>query len=90
MKVLQPQVRKLVKCPADMGQVIKSENKLQDLGFVEFVSALESKDKKMVHNSEIKYFIPWREGCMEFDFPEYTLSTGFQCVTEYYKWSQPK
>ena len=60
MKVFQSQIRKLVKCPADMGQVIKSENKLQYLGFVEFVSALESKDKKMIHNSEIKYFIPWR------------------------------
>ena len=50
MKVFQSQVRKLAKCPAEMGQVIKSENKLQDLGFVGFVSALKSKDKKMIHN----------------------------------------
>ena len=53
------QVRKLVNCPADMGQVMKSEKKLQDLGFVEFASALELEDKEMIHNSEITYFIHW-------------------------------
>ena len=60
MKVYQSQARRLTKCPADMDQVMKSEKKLHDLGFVEFVNDLNQDDKKMIQDSEVKYFIPWR------------------------------
>ena len=59
-KVYQSQIRKLGKSPKDMTQVFESEKKLHDLGFVEFVDNLDSEDRNMIQNSEIKYFIPWQ------------------------------
>ena len=60
IKVYQAQIRKLVKNPTDMTEVRKSEKKLHDLGFVKYVSDLSSDDRKMIEESVIKYFIPWR------------------------------
>ena len=60
LKVYQSQIKKLVKNPVDKDQVIKSERKLHDLGFVEFVSDLSPEGRQMIENSDIKYFIPWR------------------------------
>ena len=59
-KVYQSQVRKLGKSPEDMDQVIQTEKKLQDLGFVQFVDDLNIKDRDMIHESQVIYFIPWR------------------------------
>ena len=60
IKVYQAQIRKLVKNPTDMTEVRKSEKKLHDLGFVKYVSDLSSDDRKMIEESVVKYFIPWR------------------------------
>ena len=54
-KVYQSQVRKLGESPEDMDQVTQSEKKLHDLGFVQFVE-----DRDMIHERQVKYFIPWR------------------------------
>ena len=43
-----------------MDQVIQSEKKLHILGFVQFVDNLNIKDRDMIHESQVKYFIPWR------------------------------
>ena len=51
LKVYQSQIRKLVKSPTDMDEVIKSERKLHDLGFVKFVSELDPLDRKMIEDS---------------------------------------
>ena len=60
LKVYQSQVRKLTKIPTDMNNVLVSENKLQQLGFVEYVDNLSYEEQSMIHNSDVKYFIPWR------------------------------
>ena len=59
-KVYQSQVRKLGKIPEDMDKVIQSEKKLHDLVFVQFVDDLNIKVRDMIHESQVKYFIPWR------------------------------
>ena len=40
--------------------VIKSEAKLQQLGFVDFVNDLPKEDQELILNSATRYFIPWR------------------------------
>ena len=60
LKVYQSQVRKLNKCDKDKQDVIKSEAKLQQLGFVEYVSDLPPDQKKRIVESEFKHFLPWR------------------------------
>ncbi|MEO1895331.1 MAG: hypothetical protein ABGX32_03585, partial [Methylococcales bacterium] len=60
LKVYQSQLKKLGKSAMDMDHVLKSERKLHELGFVDFVDNLCDEDRKMIHNSEVKYFIPWR------------------------------
>ena len=60
MKVYNAQVRKLQQCPEDKNDVINSEVKLQQLGFVEFVDELPNNLKEMIMHSPSKYFIPWR------------------------------
>ena len=62
MKVFSQQLRKLNK-PSnsqDKEDVIKSEQKLQDLGFVEFVKNLPADVQLMLQTSQIQYYIPWR------------------------------
>ena len=59
LKVYQSQLKKLGKSPMDMDHVLKSEKKLHELGFVDFVENLCDEDRNMIHNSEVKYFIPW-------------------------------
>jgi hypothetical protein len=60
LKVYQSQLKKLGKSAMDMDHVLKSEKKLHELGFVDFVDNLCDEDRNMIHNSEVKYFIPWR------------------------------
>ena len=60
LQVFRQQVRKLNANPEDKDAVIKSQQKLQDLGFVEFVSNLSQEDKSLILDSKVKYFVSWR------------------------------
>ena len=60
LQVFRQQVRKLNANPEDKAAVIKSQQKLQDLGFVDFVSNLSQEDKSLILDSKVKYFVPWR------------------------------
>ena len=59
-KVFDSQVRKLNKDPQAKLDVIKSENTLQQLGFVEYVKNLSDAQRKRLFGAALKYFIPWR------------------------------
>ena len=48
------------KNPEDKIQVINSEKKLQELGFVDFVNNLSKEERIMIESSCHKYLIPWR------------------------------
>ena len=60
LKVFRQQVKKLNDSPEDKAMVIESQQKLQDLGFVDYVSNLTEEEKLLILDSEVKYFIPWR------------------------------
>ena len=60
LKVYKGQVRKLNAQPDDMLSVLESERKMQDLGFVDYLSNLSSDEQDMIMNAEVRYFIPWR------------------------------
>ena len=59
-KVYFSQVRKLAKSAEDKKQVIESEDKLQQLGFVDYFDNLSDEEKEMVLSSPVQNFIPWR------------------------------
>ena len=60
LAVYKAQVKKLGKSPKDRSDVIKSERKLQDLGFVDFIEDLSADQKQKIDNSSLKNFIPLR------------------------------
>ena len=60
LEVYKGQVRKLSKNLKDRYDVIKSERKLQQLGYVDFIDDLSCKQRSMIENSEVKNFIAWR------------------------------
>ena len=60
LKVYKGQVRKLNAQPEDMLSVIESEAKLQELGFVDYLSNLGSEEQEMIMSADVRYFIPWR------------------------------
>ena len=62
MKVSHQQMRKLnlQSDLQDKEDVIKSEQKLQELGFVEYKTNLPSDIQLMLQNNPIEYYIPWR------------------------------
>ena len=60
LKVFRQQVKKLNDSPEDKAMVIESQQKLQDLGFVDYVSNLTEEEKLLILDSDVKYFIPWR------------------------------
>lgn len=60
MKVYQQQLKKLSYNPKDNESVIKSKSKLQSLGHVEFVKNLTDQQQRMLEESNIKNYIPWR------------------------------
>ena len=43
----------------DKNDIIKSENKLQQMGFVDYIRNLPSDVQVMLQENLIKYFIPW-------------------------------
>ena len=61
MKVYYQQLKKLNKLRnIQDNDIIKSENKLQQMGFVEYIRNLPSDVEVMLQENPIKYFIPWR------------------------------
>ena len=59
-KVYVGVTKNLQKNPTEKRDVIKAENKLQDLGFVEYLDNLCEKEKQMIKNSPLLHFLPWR------------------------------
>ena len=59
-RVWKTQLQKLNANPEDRKSVLEFEQKLQDMGFVDYVSNLKPSEREMIINSESKYFIPWR------------------------------
>ena len=60
LAVYKAQVKKLSKNPNDRNDVIKSENKLQKLGYVDYMDDLSVEQKSKIRDSSVKYYIPWR------------------------------
>ena len=60
MKVFRSQVRKLATLPDDKATVIESERKMQDMGYVDYLSNLTSEEQGMIMGNVVRYFIPWR------------------------------
>jgi len=44
-----------------MKEVIQSEAKLQELGYVEYVNNLSPEQQQALRNNDIQNYIPWRE-----------------------------
>ena len=59
-RIYESQVKALSKKPEDQASVIKSEGKLQELGFVDYLSNLSVEDQAMIREAPCKNFIPWR------------------------------
>ena len=59
-RVYQRWVAKLNKNPEDLKSIIRSENKLQTRGHVEFLKNLTPEQQKMINGSPYKYIFPWR------------------------------
>ena len=60
LKVYDQQIRKLNQNTDDKKDVIESEEKLQQLGHVDYVRDLKPEQQEMLRRSEIKNFIKWR------------------------------
>ena len=60
LKIYRNQVKKLNQNPADKNDVIESENKLQNLGLVDYLDNLSVEQRNKIKGSPINYFIPWR------------------------------
>ena len=59
-KVYDGVLRALAKSPEDRKAVLEAEAKLQSLGFVEWLDDLPEEDKKIIKESKVQYYIPWR------------------------------
>ena len=59
-KVYNGQLKKLVNSSEDREAVIDSENKLQKLGYVDYLGNLQEAEKKAILENEVVYYIPWR------------------------------
>ena len=59
LKIYEGQVRALSNKTEDKKDVMESEGKSQDLGFVDFVHNLPKEDRDLILTKP-KYFIPWR------------------------------
>ncbi|XP_066928739.1 uncharacterized protein [Clytia hemisphaerica] len=60
LQVYNQQLRRLSKHPEDKQDVLKSEQKLQALGYVEYVKNVTPEIQKSLHDINIANFIPWR------------------------------
>ena len=59
-KVFDSVVKKLAKNDVDRKAVIEAEEKLQRLGFVDWVENLSDDDQKLIYEAPVQYYIPWR------------------------------
>ena len=60
LKVYRYQTKALDKKPKDREDTIESEKKLQHQGFVAWFDDLEKAEQKLILESSIQHFIPWR------------------------------
>jgi len=60
LQVYNQQIKRLEKNPDDKADIIKSEQKLQTLGYVDYVKNLSDEDQVLLDLSEMQNFIPWR------------------------------
>ena len=59
-KVYHQQLRKVQNDAADKASIIKSEQKLQDLGFVSYVKDLPEEVQHRLSTNPVQNFIQWR------------------------------
>ena len=59
-KVFESQVKKLGNSLKDKNDVMEAEKKLQDLGYVGWLSDLDPDDQKLILDAPVRYFLPWR------------------------------
>ena len=60
LKVYNQQIKKLNQNIDDKQDAIESEEKLQQLGYVDYVRNLKPEQQAILRKSEIQNFIPWR------------------------------
>ena len=59
LKVYKQQIKKLNQNADDKKDVIESEEKLQQVDYVDYVWNLKPEQQEMLRRSEIQNFIPW-------------------------------
>ena len=59
-KIYFGQLKKLSMSPEDKMEIIMSEQKLHDMGFVDFLDNLTSEQQEKIKGSTVSHFIPWR------------------------------
>ena len=59
LAIYNSQIKRLAKNPVNKEEVIASENKLQSLGFVEYVKNLTAEQQLKLKENPIQNFIPW-------------------------------
>ncbi len=59
-KVYNQQLKKLKNNDEDKAAILKSEKKLQDLGYVAYVKDLPEETQRVLAHHPVKNFIPWR------------------------------
>ena len=60
LAVYKAQVRKLDKCPEERKEIIESEAKMHDLGFVEKLQNLTREQQAMIFSSNMQHYLVWR------------------------------
>ena len=60
LRVYRGQLQKLSKRPEDKKSVLEFEQKLQELGYVDYVSNLSPDLRDMILKAESRNFLPWR------------------------------
>ena len=60
LKVYRYQTKELAKTSKELQETIESEEKLQKLGYVDWLDNLSEVEKSVIERSPIKHFIPWR------------------------------
>ena len=75
LKVYNQQIKKLNQNTDDKKDVIESEEKLQQLGYVDYVRNLKTEQQGMLRKSEIQNFIPWRSVVWKFN--QHTMQSCF-------------
>ena len=65
LKIYSEQLRKLNTNLQDKADVITSENKLQRLGHAAYVLNLSQEQQRILSETDIKYYIPWRAACKQ-------------------------